>query len=171
MLSLQCTEQNSKWEALMTLTSKEEKANAAKSCSLQLSWDAQWFLHNHALRQFRTNISDWICKHWLILARGSRGWALHISVSQRVCSGRDRCAIGLDWLHQDCCWGWVQVLGLEEYTLWKHMAHLKTSLSILSGSPAELYMFKVSYKSQMHIAVYSCLIKKWAQMTQQKISW
>lgn len=96
---------------------KKKRQTLRRAAVSSSAESGQWFLHNNALRQFRTSISDWICKHWLILARGSRGWALHISVSQRVCSGRDRCAIGLDWLHQDCCWGWVQVLGLEEYTL------------------------------------------------------
>lgn len=58
-------------------------------------------------------------------------------------------------------------VGLEGYTLWKHEANLP--LLILSASPAELCIFKVSHKSQMHIAVYSGLIiKKWAQMIQQK---
>lgn len=33
-------------------------------------------------------------------------------------------------------------------------------LLILSGSPAELCIFKVSHKSQMHIAVYSGLSLK-----------
>lgn len=173
MLSLQRTEQMSKWEeALMTLTSKVEKANAAaKSCSLQLSGERS------VGPSLRGNLEP-IFQIWFVnidwfLPEAAEAGHFTFLFSQRECSGRDRCAIVLDWLHQDCCWGWVQVSGLEGYTLWKHMAHLIHLPGLtLYGSPAELYVLKVSYKSKMHIAVYSCLtIETWARMIQQKTSW
>lgn len=46
--------------------------------------------------------------------------------------------------------------------------HSKSSFVNPFWFTSELYIFKVSHKSQMHIAVYSGLIKKWAQMIQQK---
>lgn len=77
-LPLQCSRQNSEREALRA--SKEGKRQTTGELQAPVwAWMSQWFLHNHAPRQFRTSISELICKH-LSLARGSRGWALHISV-------------------------------------------------------------------------------------------
>lgn len=145
---------------------EEEKGKPPESCSLQLElWMSQWFLHNHAPRQFRTSISELICKHW-VLPEAAEAGRFTFLLSRREHSG------GADalWKGQGrsgFCWDSVHVSGLEGYTLWNRVANLP--LLILSGSPAELYVFKVSHKSQMHIAVYSGLIiKKWAQMIHQK---
>lgn len=153
----------------MTLTSREEKANAAKSCSLQLSWERSVVPSQQCSRQLEPIFQiGFVNIDWFLPEAAEAGHFTFL-FSQRVCSGRDRCAVGLDWLHQDCCWGWVQVSGLEEYTLWKHMAHLKTSSFVNPSWFSCWALLKVSYKSQMHIAIYSCPIKKWARMILQKI--
>lgn len=55
----------------------------------------------------------------------------------------------------------VRRMGLKNECFEKHMARLeKLPLLFLSGSPAGLCIFKVSHKSQMHIAVCSDLTVK-----------
>lgn len=51
-------------------------------------------------------------------------------------------------------------MGLKNECFENHMAQLEKLLLFLLGSPAELCIFKVSHKIQMHIAVCSGLKMK-----------
>lgn len=58
------------------------------------SWSCEclWFLHNHAPRQFRTSISELVCKHW-VLPEAAEAGRFTFLFSQREHSGRGRCSV------------------------------------------------------------------------------
>lgn len=166
----------SKQEALVA--SKEEKRQTRGEELQSKVWSLNYFFSGSFTIMLQSNLepifSELICKHW-VLPEAAEAGHFTFPFSQRELSGRYRYTMlhQTGWIPRDCCWKIQFKFHVWRVNALKNAWHTEKLLLLLfSGSPAGLCIFKVSHKSQKHIAVCSGLIiKKWVQMVQLRKSW